>query len=860
MMLAACMTFGMQPASAKDQDLKFYWNTAAPIAGKSCVQIYEGATPSWHDNYLCTDNNIGMSWHEAGAPGGKHCIQVKEGAGGGAWTDNYLCFPHNLNYRVTFSDKGRLRGWSCTPMVEHANDMPWRDNYICSQPKSGSTQSGLTRYTFRRDYWNKTAHGNAMLANSVKSDVGADIAFAALNDSLTLAASTATGAGPVSGYFIGEGVSAVTDQFRDKDAQLPRLAKFTNNAATFLQYDDGSWCRIANGAELDHIERDSLEPMERYDLAPNAAAEVCGSPDGFYQDGGGTLWRLYSSKPTNKAWYGIGFGDSYCAIPNPDMWLDLVNWDFRPNDPDWFDLRQSTKFMVPNINHVSRNRRNTGVCQSGDQAADTVDNSDVTRNKMRGILYNDHWETSGNGAGLYFRAKAGNPLGDVLTSKAAGFLAGTDSAEKAVAKVAGKKAGKALAFYGTATTIMSQFTSGRTTLPQLAKRSNSDAVYLQFDNGSWCFMRHAEMLSIMKADMIDVDVNNRIPSSVTPEQLKWCGWPDGFYKSDSADLVYYLYSGSSEDPTWYEIGFGDRYCKIPNEPEWRNLLERAGANRDAPQQSLHRISDTKFLDYRSEYACPTSLLNGVAASQAEKNGNTAKPAGPQDYVPDFALSSKNWRPLASETIQDVAIGWAISTDNDGNNNYQIKRLSASGKWEGGGSLGQAVRIGGTQSNPWALNVHGDLYRWNGKGWDMKGGTKAMDVGDGWAITTTKSGADYTIVRYNYQTNRWDTMPGLAVRIGGSYDAPWVSISNGNVFRWVNNNWQHVPGIQAMDIADGWALHQTETDPKGHGQAIYRYDDSKKTWERKNGGAGFIGGTYDDVVVTTISNKRAHGLK
>ncbi|MBD0426456.1 hypothetical protein [Aquisalinus flavus] len=731
------------------------------------------------------------------------------------------------------------------------------------------TDTGMTRHMFRRDYWNTTRHGQAMRANSVKSDVAGDIAFAALNDTLALAATTASGGagGAVAGYVMGEAISELTGLLRDTDAQLPRLAKFTNTDATYLQYDDGSWCIIANGTELDHIERDSLEPMERYDLVPNAGNQVCGSPDGYYE-AHGTVYRLYSSSPSNKAWYGIGFGDSYCAIPNEATWQSLAVTDFDSRDTDGHTtaLRGSTYFSVADIGHATRHRTYTDVCRLDNMGARTV-NFSTTRKKMRSILYNDHWESSGVGAGLYFLAKGGNALGDLLTGKAAGFLAGTDSAEKAVTKVAGKNAAKALAFYGTATTIMSQFTGDDTALPQMAKRSYNDTVYLQFDNGSWCAMTQPQMLSIMKADMIEVDVNDSLPSSVNAPGAKLCGWPDGFYKA-GGDQVYYLYSGSVEDPTWYEIGFGFRYCAISSEAQWRDLLERAGANRHAPQESLHRISDTRFLEYRTAYDCPTSMVDGVAVHQPDKTASltptgttSAAPApaasstasGP--YVPTFALTARNWSEVGNGiTMSDVGTGWAMGTIPDAAGNFKVYRLTSSNQWENKPEYGAGTRIGGTAANPWAVVASGDVYYWNGSSWQPRGGIQAQDVGDGWA--TTKSGA---VARWNNATSKWDIIPNAAaVRVGGTYDNPWTVNENGRVYRWVNNVQVEVKGLFASDVGDGWALNRTEKQRPGF--TIHRYNASTGQWETRSGGGLSIGGTYEDVLVLTEDVKKVYRLK
>ncbi|MEI9851503.1 MAG: hypothetical protein WDN24_12440 [Sphingomonas sp.] len=463
----------------------------------------------------------------------------------------------------------------------------------------------LDRDVFRPGYYEETKSGKALRANAVNSSVGADIAFAALNDTLAMGVTAASGgtvgADPVSGFIVGEAIDAVTGAFRDKDAQLPRLAKFSSAAATYLEYDNGDWCIIQDGNSLAILEDDALEPMIRSDIPANAGAQLCRYPDGFYKhQANATVYFLYSLNASSPSWYGIGFGESYCGIPSEAMWQELAK--VAHPDVSEYNVRQPTLFRPADINKALAGRTNRGTCTGAEsqnrQAAFR------TPPASRSILYPDHYDTSGHGAALRVRAETGNPLGDLMTSKMAGFIAGVYD----------------VPFYGTVSTALSAFTANDTTLPRMAKRSNSNAVYLQYDDGSWCFMAEAEMLSQMKGDSIEVEVTGAIPGNVQPSAVKACGWPDGFFKTFNNDQVYYLFSTSTANPAWYGMGFGDAYCRITDEGTWRKLIGYAGGNGARPQESLIRISDTKFLAARREVSCPGTVVRGVAQNVAGSSG------------------------------------------------------------------------------------------------------------------------------------------------------------------------------------------------------------------------------------------------
>jgi hypothetical protein len=194
-------------------------------------------------------------------------------------------------------------------------------------------------------------------------------------------------------------------------------------------------------------------------------------------------------------------------------------------------------------------------------------------------------------------------LGDVLTSNTAEYLSGAAG----------------IPFYGTGAKLVAALSSPDTSLPRMMKRSNNDTVYLQFDDGNYCAMNTPTILSVMRGGVLAVAINDSMPGNVQPTSTKLCGFPDGFFKAPDdingvnvAPQVYYLFSSSANNPAWYGMGFGDSYCKIPNETTWRTLIGFAGGDGGAPQESLIRVPTDNLFQTRTEKPCPTNVVNGVA--------------------------------------------------------------------------------------------------------------------------------------------------------------------------------------------------------------------------------------------------------
>ncbi len=106
------------------------WNSAGPIGGMTCTQISEPADPdTWHDNYLCSDRDLGLRWSYAGPIAGMVCTHVHEGSDPHGWDDNYLCAPQDLGLR--YSSAGPIAGMTCTQLSEGSDPDTWNDNYLC---------------------------------------------------------------------------------------------------------------------------------------------------------------------------------------------------------------------------------------------------------------------------------------------------------------------------------------------------------------------------------------------------------------------------------------------------------------------------------------------------------------------------------------------------------------------------------------------------------------------------------------------------------------------------------------------------------------------------------------------------------
>jgi hypothetical protein len=92
------------------------------------------------------------------------------------------------------------------------------------------------------------------------------------------------------------------------------------------------------------------------------------------------------------------------------------------------------------------------------------------------------------------------------------------------------------------------------------------------------------------------------------------------------------------------------------------------------------------------------------------------------------------------------------------------------------------------------------------------------------------------------------MPGGAVRIGGTYSAPWIVNSSKQIFRWNGSAWDLVSGW-AVDAGDGWVIGHAQS---GGGNQIFRWNG--RGWDLMPGGAVAIGGTYSAPWIVNSSKQ------
>ena len=588
----------------------------------------------------------------------------------------------------------------------------WEQSATAQQVSAKETKENhgtftLGRTFFRPDYFEKTRNGKAIIANAVnnRESDGANVAFSFLNDSLALGVAYTTGAGadPVSGYYVGEAISSVTgffrDAFRDTDVQVARLAKPFSDTDTFLQYDDGSWCKIMTGDQLATIEDGDLEPMNRLDIPANAAQQQCRWPDGFYKhSGNATVYYFYSSSDKNPSWYGMGFGDSYCAISTEEDWEYIAESTYGWSAPDYYNIRQGSLNRPKDFADFSRGRTYTGVCTRNARFSASYRGRFPVNSAPRTILFPNHFDTSGHGASLYMKAASNNPLGDVMTSTAAGIIGGHN-----------------FSFYGSGSTLASALLDDLT-LPQLVKRDDNAATYLKYDSGKICYIQSPKMLSILKADTIEVAVDNSAPSTLVG--VEKCNWPDGFYHDVSSGKYYFLFSSKSANPTWYGIAFGDQYCQYSS-ANAAQLAGFMGADRFNPSNNVHTIPTGAFLTGRSKKSCPRNMAE-IALDAPYPPAPVYIPA--DRYTPVYSAKQVQWESIVGHYMTGLRKAIYDTTENS-----KLQKIE-----------------------------HMIPSRWDVKTTPLK---NVIDVGASWVIT--KNGQSTEIYQLVEHYEPWDNVQNMA---------------------------------------------------------------------------------------------------
>jgi hypothetical protein len=111
--------------------LQFRFSSPLYTYGWWCVLMFED-TQSWHDNYLCTDRDIGLHWIWDGrlCRTDLKCVSTAE-PGDHRWHDNALCLPRTSPIELVWSYCGAVYGMNCIQLYDPAAPGYTHDNYLC---------------------------------------------------------------------------------------------------------------------------------------------------------------------------------------------------------------------------------------------------------------------------------------------------------------------------------------------------------------------------------------------------------------------------------------------------------------------------------------------------------------------------------------------------------------------------------------------------------------------------------------------------------------------------------------------------------------------------------------------------------
>ncbi|MCF6442819.1 RICIN domain-containing protein [Pseudoalteromonas luteoviolacea] len=111
--------------------VSFTFKSFGKVDGMYCVQTVEPADPhTWHDNYFCSSQDLGMKWSYAGPIDGMRCTQIIELADPHTWQDNYLCLPNDSDYLFSWNSAGKGNMKNTVRWLEAADPHTWNDNYL----------------------------------------------------------------------------------------------------------------------------------------------------------------------------------------------------------------------------------------------------------------------------------------------------------------------------------------------------------------------------------------------------------------------------------------------------------------------------------------------------------------------------------------------------------------------------------------------------------------------------------------------------------------------------------------------------------------------------------------------------------
>ncbi|CAF2920648.1 unnamed protein product [Rotaria sp. Silwood2] len=111
--------------------LQFQFSSPTYNSNWWCVKMFE-TTSSWQDNYLCTNENIGLTWmwDNRACYTGLKCVATAEPADN-RWHDNALCLPVDSNIELVWSYCGRLSQMNCIQLYDPAAPGYTHDNHLC---------------------------------------------------------------------------------------------------------------------------------------------------------------------------------------------------------------------------------------------------------------------------------------------------------------------------------------------------------------------------------------------------------------------------------------------------------------------------------------------------------------------------------------------------------------------------------------------------------------------------------------------------------------------------------------------------------------------------------------------------------
>jgi len=158
--------------------------------------------------------------------------------------------------------------------------------------------------------------------------------------------------------------------------------------------------------------------------------------------------------------------------------------------------------------------------------------------------------------------------------------------------------------------------------------------------------------------------------------------------------------------------------------------------------------------------------------------------------------------------RDIAVAgdgtpWVVGVDD------RVYRLIRN-NWEPVPDTAASAIAAGRRDDVWVANARGEIYRWNGRGFQVQpGGARDIGVAGNsvWLVGTDSS--IYEVQRNGKIVDR----RGMAARIAVAGSVPWVVTDKGDIYRWRGTSFEQVPG-SASDIGanargDVWVIGRVQ---------------------------------------------------